>query len=476
MRFSSLARKGDALHGVLATALIAGMLFSVSCGGGPEVKKDVRPEAGAQSTQMAQGGETPQAAKPAEPAPAPVPALVAPVAVMVAVPGERSEKDILADADKRSELMKPRIQKEISSVVAGPYPEVKEEKVEKKPEPEAVATAKEATAVNPAPAPSPVRVEVPVQRAIVSPATRTRPQTLEDGVPDLTLVKKFTTADGLPNNLISAIYVDETEAWVGTSGGGVGRYIFAENNWIVTGASGGLPSDYVTDVIKFKGNVYVGTKNGIAVWDNFAWTTMTEAFQVQLQNVNFTVKGGELWVAARNMRGGLLTYDGSKWTDKSNVRQGIILNNVSDFVFDGDDLWLGTTSRGVYVKRAKDWGHFSVTEGIASNFIYTMAVRNGRAYLGGCCGVSYYDGEKWTIYDVPEGLPHSTVNALVWDPSGIVWLGSKNGLSGWDSSFFRNFYVEDGLLPDNHVTALFLSGDDLWVGTVGGLSLLRKNQ
>lgn len=492
--------------------VVAALVFAVSCVGGPDTKKADEPAreqpvqaqtAPTSAVSDAAAGTvlTPQQGKEIEPSlkpridfvpPKPESALVAPVPAMPPVPGERSEKDYLADADRRSEVLKPMMLASIAAVVPGPYPEVK------KPEPPPAAKVASTPAAQPkaapkpgvkapgaahastqaaapvptpaAPRPEPVPAEPPPQRA--KPAVVTQ----AESVPDLVLEKKFTVADGLPSNLISALYVDESEAWVGTAGAGVARYIFAESHWIVTGTSGGLGSDFVTDIIKFKGKVYVGTKSGISVWDGFDWSSMSEMESVQLGNVSFTVKEGELWVAARNMRGGMLMFDGNKWTDRSTMRQGLILNNVSDFAFDNGEIWIGTTSRGVYTKRGKDWTIFSVTDGIASNFIYTMAVKGGKCYLGGCCGVSYYDGEKWTIYDVPEGLPHSTVNSIVWDATGIVWLGSKNGLSGFDGTSFRNFFVDDGLLPDNHVTSLFVKGDDVWVGTVGGLSHLKKSQ
>lgn len=416
-------------------------------------------------------------------------ALSPPVPAMPPAPGERVERDILADADRRSEIIKPQVMAAIASVVPGPYPETKVKKEAPAPARDVAAaktpaakTTKTPAAKDAAPVASPspqmpaVAPVIPKKSDIPEPRLRQVAQPAAEGVPDLVLVNKFTVAEGLPSNLISALYFDESDVWVGTAGGGVARYIFAENHWIVTSTASGLSSDFITDVIKYKGKVYVGTKQGVSVWDGFDWSVIAEVEGVQLGNISFAVKDSELWVASRNMRGGILSYDGVKWFDRSTMRQGIILNNVSDLAFDGNNIWLGTTSRGVYAKRGKEWTVFSVTDGIASNFIYTMAVREGKCYLGGCCGVSYYDGQNWIVYDVPEGLPHSTVNAIAWDASGLVWLGSKNGLAGFDGSTFRNFYVDDGLLTDNHVTALFVKGEDVWVGTVGGLSHLKKSQ
>lgn len=486
-----------AVISMLAAVAIA--LFLVSCVGGPDKKAEapipVKEEVKVQApppVAASQGVEQKL--------------LAPPTPVMPPLPGERLEKDILADADRRAELLKTSIQKDIAAVVPGPYPEPKREKAQvaaKEPPappkakppveeaavkaPPVAVAALPARAAEPAkpsaveskdaPAPQPVEKARPPEPAPApAPAPRPAPViSFQQGVvPELSLVRKFTVAEGLPSNLVSALFIDETDAWVGTAGGGVARFIFAEGNWIVTTTTNGLASDFVTDITKYKGKVYVGTKQGISVWDGFDWTIITEKEQVQLHSVHFATKDGELWVAARNMRGGILSFDGTKWTDKSNIRTGIIFNNVSDLTFDGPNIWLGTTSRGVYVQKGKEWSLYSVAEGIASNFIYTMAVKGGKCYLGGCCGLSYFDGEKWVVYDIPEGLAHSTVNSIAWDVNDVVWLGTKNGLSAFDGSQFRNFYVEDGLIPDNQVTALFLSGDELWVGTVGGLAQIKK--
>lgn len=413
------------------------------------------------------------------PAPAETAAVAAPVAAAVAKaspehyapvmpepPAQRNEEELLAEADLRSAQLRNLVEREIASVAPGPFPESLPPAVKKAP------ASKAASAPPPAPAPTPA----PAARQAVSvlPSAAKPSATLAGGnTTGLSTLARYTTQEGLPNNLVTAVYVDETDAWVGTSGGGVGRYNFAEKNWILTGEAEGLISNFVTDLAKFKGKLYVGTKKGVSVWDGVAWSNLIEQDRVLLQNTTFRQQAGELWIAARNMRGGLLSFDGEKWRNMSGMRPGLLLNNVSALDFDGKEIWIGTTSRGVLAFRNNDWMSYTVAEGITSNFVYTLAVKKGKAFLGGCCGLSYFDGERWSVFDVPEGLPHSTVNAIVWD-GDIVWLGTKNGLSAFNGSEFVNYYVEDGLLADNHVTSLFVRGDEVWVGTIGGLSRLRK--
>ena len=334
------------------------------------------------------------------------------------------------------------------------------------PEPVAEAPPPKVPAAVPAPPPAP---EVP---RIVAPAPTAPRERARAQVPSPRVLKKYTSANGLPSNRVTALYVDDQDAWVGTADGGVARLNFAEENWLVIRTEDGLVSDRISDITKYKGLVFVGTQEGISIWDGASWTTQTEVGVVKLVNTVFRIGAGKLWVAARTMHGGLLTYDGETWKDQSAMRSGSVLNNVADFAFAGDTMWIGTTNRGVLRFDGKEWQSFNVSNGLTSNFVYAVGVRGQDAYLGGCCGVSAYEDGEWKIYDVGEGLPHSTINAISVD-GDVVWFGSKNGLGLFDGFQFLNFYKRDGL-TDDRITSLFATRDELWVGTADGLTRLEK--
>jgi ligand-binding sensor domain-containing protein len=234
------------------------------------------------------------------------------------------------------------------------------------------------------------------------------------------VTEKYTIENGLPSSRVTAIFVDEEDAWVGTADAGIARYNFQEGNWFVTKAEDGLASNRVSDVTKYKGRVFVATQDGISVWDGAAWTTMDSAVdgKVKLFNAVMRVQEGLLWVAARTMYGGLLSFDGDKWKDRSTIKAGTLLNNVTDFTFSGNTLWIGTTNRGLFRFDGKDWATFTVTEGLASNFVYTLGVSGDNCYVGGCCGLSALEDGSWKIYDIAEGMPHSTIRRT----SGTTWL------------------------------------------------------
>ncbi len=366
-------------------------------------------------------------------------------------PPQRGPDDLWEEAVIRARRLEPVVEQDIRSVSPPPIPEAL-----LRPSPPKGRPSSRAPSAGEPSAPPPPEARLP-----------SRPP-----VPEVRVVQRYTTENGLPSNRITAIYVDDSDAWIGTADAGVARLNFAEGNWIITNLEDGLASNRVSDIVKYKGLVLVGTQEGISIWDGASWRIETRVGKVKLINTVFAVHDGLLWVAARTMHGGLLTFDGERWRDKSTIKPGTVLNNVSDFAFSDGVLWLGTTNRGVYRFDGKRWKTFTVADGIASNFVYTLAVKGERCYLGGCCGVSVYENGSWKIYDIAEGLPHSTVNAIAVDGE-LVWFGSKKGLGLFDGFEFTNFYTEDGL-TDDRVTSLFVRGNEVWVGTANGLNRLEK--
>jgi len=71
-----------------------------------------------------------------------------------------------------------------------------------------------------------------------------------------------------------------------------------------------------------------------------------------------------------------------------------------------------------------------------------------------------------------NGLPHSTVTAMVQDKYGFLWVGTQGGLGRWDGYRFRNYLhaaADASSIPDDFIRCLKI--DDrgrLWVGTNGG--------
>jgi len=79
-------------------------------------------------------------------------------------------------------------------------------------------------------------------------------------------------------------------------------------------------------------------------------------------------------------------------------------------------------------------------------------------------------------FTTSDGLRNNGIHAFVEDRDHNVWIGTTSGLSRWDGSRFRNYYLEDGL-SYGWIRALVADQyGDLLVGTERGLNRLHNGK
>src|ERR1700733_12566604 len=86
------------------------------------------------------------------------------------------------------------------------------------------------------------------------------------------------------------------------------------------------------------------------------------------------------------------------------------------------------------------------------------------------CFSSVCLAQQYSFRDYVDGLGNLSVNCLLQDRSGFLWIGTESGLYQYDGSRFWQFGEKEGL-PSGFVRALSLDRDGrLWVGTRDGLA------
>lgn len=77
------------------------------------------------------------------------------------------------------------------------------------------------------------------------------------------------------------------------------------------------------------------------------------------------------------------------------------------------------------------------------------------------------------LYSIRNGLSSTTINKVLQDKQGYIWIATDNGLNKFDGERFTVFRTGDGRkngLTDNLITALFEDSKGyLWIGTHSGL-------
>jgi signal transduction histidine kinase/DNA-binding response OmpR family regulator/streptogramin lyase len=68
-------------------------------------------------------------------------------------------------------------------------------------------------------------------------------------------------------------------------------------------------------------------------------------------------------------------------------------------------------------------------------------------------------------YTLDEGLGNLSIQSILQDRNGFLWVGTQNGVFRFDGQHFNSYSMVQGL-PSNHVTTLFESPEGvIWVGT-----------
>jgi ligand-binding sensor domain-containing protein/signal transduction histidine kinase/AraC-like DNA-binding protein len=87
---------------------------------------------------------------------------------------------------------------------------------------------------------------------------------------------------------------------------------------------------------------------------------------------------------------------------------------------------------------------------------------------------------KFKTYSIEDHLSNSTIEAIIQDRKGFLWIGTRYGLNRFDGKSFEKYFVSNTFkgLSHNYITALLVSEEDkIWIGTQKGLSIFTpENQ
>lgn len=179
---------------------------------------------------------------------------------------------------------------------------------------------------------------------------------------------------------------------------------------------------------------------------------------------------GFLWVATEG--GGLCKFDGKHFKTYTRFN-GLASENVR-VIFQDDQgiLWLGTTS-GLSYFDGENFHSLTESDGIADNYIRSIAQdHEGNIWVGSNRGISIIDATEKGVsrkLKITFSLPHKKVRSL-YRQGDNMWIGTDGGLCKYNDGNIEVITTENGL-SDNTILTLFLdSNQDLWVGTEDGLN------
>ena len=123
-------------------------------------------------------------------------------------------------------------------------------------------------------------------------------------------------------------------------------------------------------------------------------------------------------------------------------------------------------------KRLADLTRFgpTITVGLAAGLLASLLIAPVRAQ-------SYPTQYLATVWQTEQGLPQNSVNALLQDREGYLWIGTFGGLARFDGERFRAFDLAGTPgFGSNRILSLYESRSGaLWIGTMDGGLIRLEN-
>ncbi len=166
---------------------------------------------------------------------------------------------------------------------------------------------------------------------------------------------------------------------------------------------------------------------------------------------------------------------------------GLAYDYVLSMAVDGDNMWFGTT-RGVSVFDGENWTTYNTSNSdLVSNRVNAIAIdQEGNKWFGTTGGVSKLDDggtphnksdDAWTTYTTSNsGLVFNKVSAIAVDQAGNIWFGTRlsdgygYGVSKFDGVNWTTYNTANGALKSDSINAIAVDNSgSVWIGTYNGV-------
>jgi len=308
--------------------------------------------------------------------------------------------------------------------------------------------------------------------------------------------ERFNSFYGSFFNITTILSDSNDDLWLGVlfdpnaKEKGLVHYDRSNDQWnIISTEESLLPSNNVTTLLPDGTNgFWVGTKKGIA------YRSKTGKWKLLENNVTSIIaaSNGDLWMGT----------DGGYLVRHDNITNEIelfgnleLINNANFFnsftqtlAFDGESgLWMGTNDNGIIHATKDKWevfnrGNSELPDNSVQAFGYNCDYK--KIWVGTNNGLAYLKKDEqygqWQVFNFEDAqLPNQSVNSLLLDDSGILWIGTDEGLVSYhdDTGQWNLFETENNFLLHNTIVMDIIADEigNMWISSYGN-GLVHRNE
>ena len=274
--------------------------------------------------------------------------------------------------------------------------------------------------------------------------------------------------------------------WAGTYRGGIVRWSTDGRSFKRWTKADGLPDEMVTAIAPAPDGIVWAVIDGrrptvrdesLVRFDGTAWTEVAmPSWLVGSIAPYYTGRAAAaddagVWIASS---AGLGHFDGVRWTRATAADGSLPSDDVHGVVFAPDGtLWV-STENGL-ANRAPDgtWRSIASRDGAPYQTNALHVTPDGDVWAAIWNGVMHFEGRSWTNYSTVDGLRHEQVTSITSGTDGRVWVahnvsdgGGDDSMSVWNGTSWAGVGTADGL-PSSVIGRLATGpGGAVWATTV----------
>ncbi|MCI5121793.1 MAG: hypothetical protein D3908_11495, partial [Candidatus Electrothrix sp. AUS4] len=192
---------------------------------------------------------------------------------------------------------------------------------------------------------------------------------------------------------------------------------------------------------------------------------------------------GFLWLATYQE---LVRFDGEEFLYYNrSTRDDFPVSAVRSLLNDSKgNLWVGTNDSGLYRFRNNRFTHYDIHNGLPSDSVRRLFEdADGGLWIGTTSGVAYFDGKNFQRFTEPEALQSKLINFICQDAEKNIWIGvsQKDGIyvRRKSSDKFTHYQGPLSLLTLNKPLEYMIRDDNdagLWAITSDTLIQFKENR
>ncbi|MBN2350703.1 MAG: hypothetical protein JXJ22_17835 [Bacteroidales bacterium] len=146
-----------------------------------------------------------------------------------------------------------------------------------------------------------------------------------------------------------------------------------------------------------------------------------------------------------------------------------------------NNLWFGASSEGKYGSLMKfdgtNWTTYNEENGVIGKSINKIVEdNNGNIWVATNMGINIFDGTSWKYFSEKNDIAIKYVEAMTVDSKGRVWIGTSEGLILFDQGIWSTINKKNGLTHNFIRSIVEDSKGNIWVGAAstwksGGVSV-----